>query len=271
MMKFVLNNKFVNTSIHKAGIPGFPGCIEHASLLWDRIKAARDNKSTELHVIWLDLENAYGSVRHPLIEKALDFFWIPEYIRKLISGYYKCTYMRFSNAKYSTNWQKLNIVIMMGCVISPLIFVLVMEMLLHSTKDTTNKKTVPSMKAFMDDVMVISESKSHMEKQLKHLQELFKWAVMKVKPSKSRSLSIIKGKCQEIKFAINNNVITTIRIKSLGRCYSLPLTDHHQWQDLLKQLKVELLSIDKCDLIAKDKLWCLFWFNPKISMAHADI
>ena len=108
---------------------------------------------------------AYGSVRHLLIEKALDFFWIPEDIRKLISGYYKCTYMRFSNAKYSTNWQKLNIGIMMGCIISPLIFVLVMEMLLRSTKDTTSEKTVPSMKAFMDDMTVISviSVKSHRE------------------------------------------------------------------------------------------------------------
>ena len=85
---------------------------------------------------------------------------------------------------------------------------------------------------------------------------------MKVKPSKSRSLSIIKGKCQEIKFAINNNVIPTIReksVKSLGRCYSLPLTDRHRWQDLLKQLKDGLLSIDKCDLISKDKLWCVYF------------
>ena len=170
--------------------------------------------------------------------------------------------MRFSNAKYSTNWQKLNIGIMMGCVISTLIFVLVMEMLLHSTKDTTSKKTVPSMKAFMDDVTVISESKSHMEKLLKRRQELFKWAVMKVKPSKSRSLFIIKGKCQEIKFAINNNVIPTIHeksVKSLCRCYSLPLTDRHRWQDLLKLLKDGLLSIYKCDLIAKDKLWCVYF------------
>ena len=213
MMRFVLNNKFINISIQKAGIPGFPGCIEHASMLWDRIKATRDNKSAELHVIWLDLENAYGSVRHPLIEEAMDFFWIPEDIRKLISGYYKCTYMRFSNAKYSTNWQKLNTGIMMGCVISPLISVLVMEMLLRSTKDTTCKKTVPSMKAFMDDVIVISESKSHMEKLLKCLQELFEWTVMKVKPSKSRILSTIKGKCQEIRLAINNNVIPTIHKK----------------------------------------------------------
>ena len=80
-----------------------------------------------------------------------------------------------------------------------------MEMLLCSTKDTTSKKTVPSMKAFMDDVTVISELKSHMEKLLKYIQELFKWAVMKIKPSKSCSLSIIKGRCQEIKFATDDN------------------------------------------------------------------
>ena len=139
--------------------------------------------------------------------------------------------MRLSNAKYSTNWQKLNVGIMMGCVISTSVFVLVMEMLLRSTKVTISKKTVPSMKAF-NHVTVISESKSHMEKLLKRLQELFKWAVMKVKPSKSRSLSIIKGKYQEIKFAINNNVIPTIREKSeksLGRCHSLPFSDRHRW------------------------------------------
>ena len=137
-----------------------------------------------------------------------------------------------------------------------------MEMLLHSTVDITSKKTVPSMKAFMDDVTVISELKSHMEKLLKHLQKLFKWAGMKIKLSKSHSLSIIKGRYQEIKFAIEDNIIPTIRkksVKSLGHCYSLPLTDRHWWQDLLKQLKDELLSIDKCDLIAKDKLWCVYF------------
>ena len=83
-MRLVLNNKFINISIQKAGIPGFPCCIEHASMLWDRIKVARDNKSAELHVIWLDLEKAYGLVRHPLNEKAMDFFWISEDIRNYI-------------------------------------------------------------------------------------------------------------------------------------------------------------------------------------------
>ena len=63
------------------------------------------------------------------------------------------------------------------------------------------------MKAFMDDTTVISESKRQMEKLLKRLQELFKWAVLKIRSTKSRNLSIIKGRCQEIKFAIDHNVI----------------------------------------------------------------
>ena len=41
---------------------------------------------------------------------------------------------------------------MMGYVISPLLFVFVMEMILRSTDVNTNQITGPSMKAFMDDV-----------------------------------------------------------------------------------------------------------------------
>ena len=147
----MINNGYVNTSIQKAGVVGFPGCIEHTTMLWDQIKTAKNNK-TELHVIWLDLENAYGSVRHQLLEKAMEFFWIPEDIKNLISTYFKRTYVRCSNNKYSTKWQKLNIGIMIGCVISPLLFVLVMKMILRSADVNTNQITGPSMKAFMDDV-----------------------------------------------------------------------------------------------------------------------
>ena len=186
---------------------------------------AKNNKTTKRHVIWLDLENAYGSVRHQLLEKAMEFFWFPEDIKNVISAYFKCTYVRFSNN--STNWQKLNIGIVMGCVISPLLFILVVKMILYSDEDNTNEKTSPSMKAFMDDVTLV-ESRSHMEKLVTSQQKLFKWAAMKIRPSKCCSLSIIKGNCREIKYYVDGNEIPTIHeksSKSLSRCYSLPLTD----------------------------------------------
>ena len=63
--------------------------------------------------------------------------------------------MIFSKSKYSTNWQKLDIAIMMRCVISPLLFVWIIEMILYSANDNSYKKTISSMKAFMDDVILI--------------------------------------------------------------------------------------------------------------------
>ena len=157
---------------------------------------------------------------------------------------------------------------MMGCVISPLLFVLIIEMILRSADVSTNQITGPSMKAFMDDVTLIAESRSHMEQLVTRLQEFFKWA-MKIKPSKCRSSSLLKRNCKEIKFSIHGNKIPTIReksIKSLGRCYTLPLTDHHCWQDLRKQLQDWLCSIDKCNLMNKDKIWCIYFgLIPKLA------
>ena len=50
---------------------------------------------------------------------------------------------------------------MMRCVIS--LFILVMKLVLGSAEINTHDITGPSMKAFMDDVIPVTESNSHME------------------------------------------------------------------------------------------------------------
>ena len=158
----------------------------------------------------------------------MEFFWIPEDNKNLISAYIECTYVRFSKYKYSTNWQKLNISIMMGCVISPLLFILVIEMILRSAEININKITGPSMRAFMVDV---TESRSHIEQLVTPQQKLFKWAAMKIKPFKCCSLSIIKGNCREIKFSVDGNEIPTIRKKALR--VSVAATPYHLLVDIV--------------------------------------
>ena len=128
-------------------------------------------------------------------------------------------------------------------------------MILHSADVNTNQITGPSMKVFMDDVILIAESRSHIEQLVTRLQEFFKCATMKIKLSKCQSFSLLKGNCKEIKFSVDGNEIPTIRkknVKSLSSCYSLPLTDQHHWQDLRKELQDGLCSTDKCDLMNKD-------------------
>ena len=80
---YLQTNGYVNESVQKAGIPGIPGCVEHAFSIWGAIQDAKRNKG-DLNVVWLDLANAYGSVPHELLMKAMDFFYIPEKIKDLM-------------------------------------------------------------------------------------------------------------------------------------------------------------------------------------------
>ena len=65
LTSYLTSNGYIDTSCQKAGVPGFPGCVEHSAVIWEQIQRAKRERG-DLHVVWLDLANAYGSVLpHP--------------------------------------------------------------------------------------------------------------------------------------------------------------------------------------------------------------
>ena len=264
MTDFLIGNRYIDTSVQKAGIPGFPGCLEHSQMIWNSISLAKRNK-TEMHVIWLDLANAYGSVPHELIRIALDYFNFPDKIKNIVMMYFGSAYMQFTVKGYTTKWQALEIGIMMGCVISPLLFVMAMELILRGAKDickgeiTKEQLVLPPSRAYMDDITILVQSKIGADNLLRRYFSLFTWARMRVKPQKSRSLSLIKGSVRKVKFRIGGDLIPTIKekpVKSLGRLYEVPLTDRHRGTELQKIAVKGLKSIHKTYLPGKMKVWC---------------
>ncbi|KAK3801650.1 hypothetical protein RRG08_033837 [Elysia crispata] len=68
--------------------------------------------------------------------------------------------MRFSTNSYTTDWINLEIGIAMGCTISPILFVMAMEVILKAAGDSAGPASLgggymPSLKAFMDDTTII--------------------------------------------------------------------------------------------------------------------
>ena len=124
------------------------------------------------------------------------------------------------------------------------------------------------MRAFMDDVTTLVESEEGTRRLLRQIDELIDWARMKAKPSKSRSLSIVKGKVKAVQFQLKQDCIPTVKeepVKSLGRWYSIPLTDRHRGVEVEKKLKEGLQAIDGVDLLGKHKAWCFqFGLLPRI-------
>ena len=61
--RYLLTNKYTETSVQKGGVPGIAGCLEHGNMIWEAIQKAKTNKK-DLDGIWLYLANTYRLVSH---------------------------------------------------------------------------------------------------------------------------------------------------------------------------------------------------------------
>ena len=274
LTRYLLHNGFVDTSIQKGGVPGVPGCIEHSAMIWEAVQRAKKNRMN-LHVVWLDLANAYGAVPHSLLWRALTSYHVPEYMINILKAYFGGFRMRYRTKSYVTDWTQLEVGIAMGCTVSPILFVLAMQVLLKATEATAapvklgKGSIMPPLKAFMDDTTVMSNNASSMKEILARLDQLIMWSRMKFKPAKSRSLSLEKGKLDShVVFRISGQAIPTVAeqpVKSLGRWYDKSLKDTKQGKDVQDVAKTGLQTIDKTKLQGKFKLWILqFMLIPKL-------
>ncbi|XP_071492587.1 uncharacterized protein [Diadema antillarum] len=167
LSEFAVKNTFVDTSVQKAGIPGFSGCTEHVQMIWESIQRCKHEKDVD--VIWMDLANAYESVPHRYLSFALEFFWVPRVIREMVQSYYSQFRMRFMTQTYTTEWQALEIGIPMGCLVSPLLFVLGIEVLTRCEAPRIEGLTlaadvvVPSIRVFIDDLTIVSGNETQIE------------------------------------------------------------------------------------------------------------
>ena len=102
-------------------------------MIREAIQRAKSDK-LNLHVTFLDLANAYGSAPHQMTQLALRTCHVPEDIRVMLDDYFSCFQMRFSTNSYTTDWIKMEIEIAMGCTISPILFVMAMEVILKAVE-----------------------------------------------------------------------------------------------------------------------------------------
>lgn len=72
----------------KGFLPGISGCVEHASLTAEALRNAQSTKSS-LCIAWVDLRNAFGSVRHMLIQHCLSRYHFPPSLCNLVFHYYE--------------------------------------------------------------------------------------------------------------------------------------------------------------------------------------
>ena len=101
LLQYVQDNKYIDSSIQKGGLPEISGCLEHTAILSQLIREAKADKKN-LVITWLDVANAYESIPHNLIQTALQRAHVPEDVCDLVKDYYSKARIRFTTNRFTT-------------------------------------------------------------------------------------------------------------------------------------------------------------------------
>lgn len=105
---------------------------------------------------------------------------------------------------------------MAGCTVSPSAFTMAMEVIIRASKwvvggeRTRDGLRLPPIRAYMDDMTTLTTTAACTKRLLGKLQKNINWAQIKIKPSKSQSISIVKGVLTGAKFCIGEEPIPTV-------------------------------------------------------------
>ena len=108
----------------------------------------------------------------------------------MLRTYFDGFHMWFTKKEYTTNWNRLEVGIAMGCLVSPILFILAMQLLLKATENNAEIVELgggfqmPPVKAFMDDTTIHSSKESTTRKILSLMDKQMIWCRMKSSESR---------------------------------------------------------------------------------------
>ena len=98
-----------------------PGCLEHSFAMFEALLDAKHNQR-QIVAVWLDLCNAYGSVKHNLVQFALDWYHVPPSLCNLILNYYEKISACIRTKEWSSPAFLFDLGLFQGCVLSCILF-----------------------------------------------------------------------------------------------------------------------------------------------------
>lgn len=153
----------------------------------------------------------------------------------MTTSYFAGFRLRFITALFTTDWQDLQKGIPTGCTVSPILFIMRMNLLLVAAEGITQGPKLesgvvqPVLRAFMDDITVTTVTHIQARWVLETLGSIASWVGMLVKASMSRCIVMKKGKVTR-RLSLKSRMI-----RCLGKWFNALLMDSANSADTVKQ------------------------------------
>lgn len=221
LLNYMLNNKFIDTNIQKGGLPNNKQPIlQQIYKIKSVINNAVHNKK-QCCVLFLDIENAFGSVDLQNIFQVLRHYNVPEYFINYIKEYYNSFEYYITINKNKTETLKWKEGIIQGCPLSQLLFNIALNYILTKVQTTYQELSYQineenfMFSAFVDDICSITTDVTNMATIFKAVQDEMKKFGLKLNKSKSALFLINHEDNVELPEELKEVRVTT-RFKYLG-------------------------------------------------------
>ena len=195
-LSYMKNNSYFDISIQKGFINSMAGCVEHTTMLSELLKNAKKT-NRQITVCWTDLENAFGSLSHYLIQFALSWYNFPLHFREFVYNYYEGLRIEIRTSEWTTEAIPLLKGVFQGCPLSVQLFNITWNIALDMIRaapiqgySMKEADVVVQQLAYVDDQTTIATTPKDAQLVLDTLDNFLSWtACMKAKPHKCRAVA----------------------------------------------------------------------------------
>ena len=245
------------------------GVFEHLFMLDQVIEDARAGRRA-LCVTWLDIRNAFGSVKPDCILQVLEHCHAPLYMREVVADLYKAGSFTLRGGDGRSVEVETQKGVRQGCPLSGILFNLVVEVLLRGvvgsggtdgyTLGRDRKINIQAL-AYADDICLVSQSRQQMNHQLRRCEQFAAWAGFEFNTSKCASMRLCQrtNKTDTLPLKFGNG---HIRVLNRGEFYKylgantghrLPCTD----SKFVQKVEDDVRTLFKTPLFPTQKLVAL--------------
>ena len=194
-------NSFFDQRLQKGFFPGVAGCLEHSAFLADAIQHARSHQRA-ICISWLDLRNAFGSVRHSLILFVLGHFGFPEHFIRLTHSYYNhLSVIVDIPGLFTTRSFHFAPGVFQGCTLSPILFniIMIIQLALNVLEKhqsfcytfSCDQETSLLSSVYGDDIQLVTSFPEQNHRLLDTFSEFLLWTrTMEARPKKCWSAAL---------------------------------------------------------------------------------
>ena len=282
---YMTDNGIMDSQIQKGLQRNLNGVMENTILCKEVINDAR-NGNRDMQMLFLDMENAYGSLRHPFIRYVLNKYQFPKEIATYVSAFYwDATAHIIVDEQFTEpfEWQK---GVLQGDALSNVLFVVCMNIILvdldrkfhHLGYQIGDERTL--LMAFVDDIALVTEKEEDAHTVLKELYQILDWCGFRLKPEKSRILRLQQGLPVPPPPTVDAFMMQDQPVLSVGndgqfKYLGAPITETGDEEIVYKDLAIDLetkfqyvnqMKMGKSyNLKNKDKLWLyITYLGPQI-------